>query len=454
MDVIWLIIDSLSYGATPFSSDGPDTMPKLEQLAKERGISFQNAYAPGPTSPSSHGSFLTGELPSTTGMHEAHPFFDGSVPTIAEALSDSHRSFMISANPFIFNGLYRGFDEIEDLKSTSDPPFPEATDPVTFNHVDAGSGVAKARSYLFDDGKPLRSLANGLNHKLRGRQRNRAEWRFAETINERIRDFIYRPGADAFIVANYMEVHPPLDASDDALERFAAGNDREDLPIGVEGKEIHRRIHSDPEYEGEDMYALYKAAIWDIDRRVAPLVRELTDRDALIVVTADHGNWFRREGDLDEERIHVPLLIFDSNTDPDRIAETVNIRSLPRTTLAAIDHPEAGSFSGTPLLDVTEHQESITEFIHNDTETGVPVTPSGELGVGDEIVYMIAAIRGNARVDFDGERTLVIREDPTCEDDLRATIDALRESNLAQTSGTIDYDETTRQRLENLGYMD
>ncbi|MXR51178.1 sulfatase-like hydrolase/transferase [Halovenus sp. WSH3] len=454
MNVAWLIIDSLSFSATPFAEDGPDTMPQLAALAEEEAISFTNAYAPGPTSPSSHGSFFTGELPSSTGMHEAHPYFDGRYPTIAEALADTHQSYMISANPFIFNGLYRGFDEIEDLKFTNESPFPEATDPITFNHVDSDSGLAKVRSYLLDDGKPIRSLANGIDYKLRGRQRDPTECRFAETICERVSEFVSSTDEDAFAVTNFMEVHAPLDASDEAIDRFAAEWDRESLPIDVKGEHIHQRIKDEPDYEGEDMYALYLAAIWDIDRKVAPLVRELLDQDTLVVVTADHGNWFRRDHDLDEERIHVPLLVFGHESAPRTVDKTVNLRSLPRTTLDALDHPNAGTFSGTSLLQVDDHQCSITEFIHNDAETGVPVTPSGKLGVDEEIVYQIAAIQGDGRVDFDGENVTVARPDPEYEEDLRETIATLRQSNVAGADGSIDYDGSTRQRLESLGYLD
>jgi hypothetical protein len=451
MDIAWLIIDSLSFDATPFGDGGPATMPNLAALADEHAVSFMNAYVPGPTSPSSHGSFLTGELPSVTGMHEAHPFFDGSVPTIAEALADTHQSFMISANPFIFNGLHRGFDEIEDLKTTRNPLFSEATDPITFNHVDNGSGVAKLHSYLFNDGKPLRSVLNAVAHKIAG-QRNRTEWRLAETISDRVREFLNRDG-NRFAIANYMEVHPPLDASNEALDRWAKDYNREELPIGVEGSKIYERIQSETEYEGEDMYALYLAAIWDIDQHLGSLMEDLIAKDTFIIVTADHGNWFRRDGELDEERIHVPLLVFDPNTDASQVSKTVNIRSLPRTTLAALDHSDAESFSGTSLLDVVEDQRSITEFIHNDAETSVPVTPSGKLGVKDEILYKIAAIKRDARVDFDGEQVTVIREDSTYEDELRATVDELRESNLSTTDDDIDYDESTQQRLEDLGYL-
>jgi len=48
MDCIWLIFDSLSYEATPFGDSGPDKMPRLEALASDSGVVFENAYLPGP----------------------------------------------------------------------------------------------------------------------------------------------------------------------------------------------------------------------------------------------------------------------------------------------------------------------------------------------------------------------------------------------------------------------
>ena len=115
MDAVWLILDSLSFDETPFAADGPKTMPGLADLADERGVVFTSAYAPGPLSPSSHAAMFTGALPSTTGMHEAHPYFDGSCRTIAEALTPTHTSHLISMNMWLSQGLADGFDKYEDF---------------------------------------------------------------------------------------------------------------------------------------------------------------------------------------------------------------------------------------------------------------------------------------------------------------------------------------------------
>jgi hypothetical protein len=452
MDVVWLIVDSLSFSATPFAAAGPPTMPKLKSLADDHAAVFTNAYAPGPSSPSSHGSFLTGKLPSETGMHEAYPFFDGNVPTIAERL-DSLRSFMISANPFIFNGLYRGFDEWDDLKVLGDPPFEDATDPAAFNHVEHDSPVEKYREFLFAGGKPIRSLLNGLAYRWRRRQQTEEATHYAEIINRRIERFLEADDRDAFVVANYMEVHPPLDASDEALARFASDWTRAELPVGAKGSTIQERIQSEPGYEGDDMYALYKAAIWDIDRTIAPLVKRLVEDGTMVVVTADHGNWFRRRHDLDEERIHVPLLIFAPDGEPRRIFETVNIRSLPRTTMEIVCG-ESGGFDGRSLLDIETDEVSITEFIHEASDDATPVTPSGEMSAEGSVIYQIAAVKGGARVDHDGEDFIVRRDTDPVTAELREVIDGLRARNVDTGTRAIDYDADTIQRLENLGYME
>ncbi|MFC7193459.1 sulfatase-like hydrolase/transferase [Halosimplex aquaticum] len=321
MDVVWIVLDSLSFSATPFAEDGPDTMPRLATLADEQGVIFENAYTPGPSSPSAHGSFFTGQYPSETGMHEAYPYLGNDVPTIAEVLSETHRSLLISANPYISNGLQRGFDELNDLLREQYMLFESGNDPREFEFK--GSGIEKIEDYLefvFTGNTPLRSLINGLVFKRQdpGSTSNLPErvpddsirFQYAETMNNRIQSFRASDDSPAFVVANYMDIHPPLDISDEAIEQFFPNRSHTDLPVGKTGQEVYELIQTEENYDGTDMYDLLKAAIWDTDRRVGPLVSELISDGAFVVVTADHGIWFRRDRELDEERLHVPLLLF------------------------------------------------------------------------------------------------------------------------------------------------
>lgn len=457
MDIAWLIIDSLSYSATPFAPDGPETMPRLQSLAEDHAVVFDEAYAPGPSSPSSHGSFFTNELPSTTGMHEATPYFDGSYPTIADALPD-HRSLLVSANPFIFNGLDVGFDESDDLRSGQYLVFPEATDPIRYTmRTDHDSKQKRWLGFLFDDGKPLRSLVNGLSYKLWFRNQEAAiprklpqdeqRYQYAGTIDHRVRRFLDRTDGDSLVVANYMDVHPPFDASDAALERFTPDEDRDDLPLEVSGQEVLRLVNEGDERTEELMTKLYHAAIWDADRTVTPLIADLLDDDTFVVVTADHGNWFRRREEFETERLHVPLVVFAPGAAPRRVEHTVNIRHLPTTTMSVLGRKDP--FTGESVLDVEVNQLSITESIH-EPDCDSPVAPRAG---GDDVRHDVMAVRGDARVEVvDSVFTDVSGSSVDCEE-LRTAIHEIRGRGLHSSRGEIEYDEATEQRLEDLGYL-
>lgn len=458
MDAIWIILDSLSFESTPFHPSGPNTMPELEKIASENGVIFTEAYSPGPTSPSSHGSFYTGKYPSQTGMTEASPYYSASYPTIIEKLADSHRSYVISANPFIFNGLDRGLDEEEDLVSDQYMVFDEATNPREVEWNDEESKIDHYRRVIFEDGKPIRSFINGVNAFIYQRKNEAAipsfakndqeMYQYSTTMNEKIREFQRSTNSDTFVIANYMDIHAPLDASDEAIARFSSKS-RDELPVGVSGQEIHRQVSKGNTELGEDMYNLYLATIYDTDRKISGLVRDLIENDTFVVITADHGNWFRREEDLEQRRIHVPLIIFSPTEYEHRVVDhTVNLRSLPRTTMEAV-RGESGGFEGVNLLSVDEDQLSVTEYIHDSDVEGSPVTPTGKANAR----YDFTLVKGNNRLDYIGGKLVSKDGDEEAIDELEEIAKDLLNQDFASSNESMDMDQTTQQRLKDLGYL-
>ena len=460
MNAIWIILDSLSFDATPFAEGGPNTMPQLSALSKEEGICFTQAYAPGPTSPSSHSSFFTGELPSVTGMHEANPYFTEDIETIAHKLSDMER-YAISSNPFIFNGLCDDFDIIDDLCTRGFVLFDDASDPITEGAQRyAESKFKKYMDFVFNNGKPVRSLLNGINYKLYRKRRDgdlpkdapldSEAHQYAKTMSKRIRQFQESTSSESFIVANFMDVHAPLDASEEALQKFASGYSRAELPIGIGGQQIHKKTQAGDTKIGERMYDLYKAAIWDLDRTVTPLIKEAVDNEAFVVVTADHGNWFQRETELDEQRIHVPLILFAPDEPARTVNKTVNLRSLPRTTMEVL-YDTNGGFAGVDLTSIEKNCISVTELIHYPDAPGSPVQPFGR---DDQAVqYDLAVIKGDSRVDMvNGEyRTL---RDSGSTGELKEKIRELRSREIRFESVNEAADTTKEDRLRQLGYLE
>jgi arylsulfatase A-like enzyme len=457
MDVVWLILDSVSATATPFCDDGVDTMPRLSSLAADHGTVFTNAYAPGPASPSSHASMFTNRLPSRTGMHEAFPYYDGEHPLLAEVLDDK-QSFLVSANPFVFNGLDAGFDETDDLLSSQYMVFESGADPHTYTqrHNERIAGREWLRFAARSDAT-LRSLVNGFSYRLVKRRRgsvnpevganDEERHQYATTMNDRIRAFRDGSSEGRFVVANYMDAHPPFDASDAALAEYAPDTPREDLPTGVSGHHI-LRAGAESEAQAADLTRrLYHAVLWDLDRKIAPLIEELIQGRNIVVLTADHGNWIGQPLSLAPKLLHVPLIVFDRDRSGRTVSHTVNTRHLPTTTMDVFDEPDP--FDGESLLGVQDDRLSISESIHP-AGSRIPVAVHGDSDL--ELQRDIAAIRGDARVDHvDGSITRR-RGSDDAQAELAEELTHLKNQAVKSGSEHLTYDDAVDQRLSHLGY--
>lgn len=458
MDVVWLVVDSLSFSATPFANEGPNTMPNFGAVASEKGVVFTNAYAPGPLSPSSHAAMLTGELPSTTGMHEAHPYFERAVPTIAERLSGSYSTHLLSLNMWLFQGLDRGFEHARDF-SRQYLTFRSATDPKNYfrKHDPGGSTLRRLWNFAIHDGRPFRSLVNYVNYRRSDGSLVPSGWGDGETyqyagkLNNEVKRALSDP-EDSFVLANYMDVHPPYDASDEALARFAPDTSRAELPVGTSPE---RHIENEEKsYDVSDMERLYRAVIWDFDRKLAPFVEELIDDGTFVLVTSDHGIW-NRDTAYSENRLRVPLVIFSPDHEPATVPHTVDLRSIPRTIHEAV-HESDGGFSGQSLLDLEADQLAVTEIIHHPNDvyerTGrVDVTK--EHSASADIQRDLVLIKGDARLDYVAGSWSERRGPKSTLRELRDHGEEILQTPLELGDWEIEFDETTRGRLEDLGYM-
>lgn len=453
MDCVWLILDSLSFQATPFAADGPNTMPRLQAVAEELSTVFTEAYVPGPYSPSSHAAMLTGDLPSVVGMHEAHPYLTDEVETIAHALRQTHHTSLVSVNPFLFNGLEHAFDTTEDLTVQPYLLFESATDPGTFvERNKAGSRIDRYGRFVFEGGKPVRSLLNGVSYKLWNTfgtgeplpaelGDSTRSYQYAPHINERIRSELAR-AEDTFLVANYMDVHPPFDVSDDARSRFLPEYDRAELPIGQNG-----RGFDDLESERyEQMYKLYLGSIYDLDRELTPLIEDLLTDDVAVFVTADHGVWFGTDP-LGDQRLHVPLLVFTPDDGPRTVEHTVNVRSIAATTVSLLEVDDSFAGGATDLLSVSEDQQSITEYVHYGDDDG-PVNVQGN---ATNLFHDLALIEGNTKVVRSGGAWIRHCGQKAVARRLREAGEQLSVSDPEMADA--EYDRATEQRLEDLGYL-
>jgi len=350
---------------------------------------------------------FTGNLPSEAGMHEAYPYLDRSIPTIAERMSETHHTSLFSTNVWLFRGLDRGFATTNDLGITDQDG--------RQNSTDTNTGADKQHRHV--------SQLNNLVREARGRR-----------------------DRDEFILVNYMDVHPPLDASSEALAKFAPDHSLSELPIGVSPE---RHIENEEKsYNLDLMEKLYHSAIWDFDREFAPLVEELLMDDVFVVVTSDHGIWHQNTA-YSDSRLHVPLVIFTPGTEESIVPHTVSLRSIPRTIDQYING--GSQFNGPSLLETEEDQLSITEVIHHPNavyeKTGrVDVTKENH--ATGEVQRDLVLIHGESRADYiNGEWT---------PDSATGCIREIGEEILTQDVNMgeqkLSYDEGVMERLEDLGY--
>jgi arylsulfatase A-like enzyme len=252
-----------------------------------------------------------------------------------------------------------------------------------------------------------------------------------------------------------MDAHEPYSPSEEAINRFAPDTPENELPTGESGTEINKLLSSGAEGIEEkvkNMYKLYKASIWDMDRTLARTVELMLEQETTVIITADHGYQVDRDHPMEENRINVPLIIIDPNKskEKERISTTVNIRSLPKTSVQKADL-DKNLFDGADLLNISEDQVSITEGFtkKKDNEFLVDVQGSDQ----NEYLYHAAVIEGDDKITTVGG-DIEIWNNTSEESELTDLILELQEnSKINQTEDEIQYDDVTKQRLKELGYM-
>lgn len=117
-------------------------------------------------------------------------------------------------------------------------------------------------------------------------------------------------GAPRFLFVNYLDAHRPY-ATGDPEDRARARLDELIDQVMIEGEE--------PGTLGDDVRALHQKAVTQLDQEIGRFLHDLRQmdlfEDALVIVTADHGEAFGEHGvvehskDVYEELVRVPLLV-------------------------------------------------------------------------------------------------------------------------------------------------
>jgi arylsulfatase A-like enzyme len=312
--VVVVVIDTLRadrLGGAYGSARG--LTPFLDALAA-RGTAFTAAYATSSWTSPSVASLLTSRFPS---QHRVETYFSALRPdetTLAAVLRRAgYATAAFSANPVLAPVLGSGRFGVWHMHPTA-PKLP------------ADRLTAKAL-------------------------------RWVDAVRRR------RPGTPLFLYLQYMEPHAPYRPPQAYRDRFVAG-------APAQAAEAARKLATlawddlSPA-EVETLRGLYDAEVAAMDARLRDLFAALDARgilrDAVVVVTADHGEEFKDHGwllhgtSLFEELVHVPLVVVSPPGRPaDRprgpVTQNVSLVDVAPTILSLVGLPSPPRFEGRALL--------------------------------------------------------------------------------------------------------
>jgi len=435
-DIVLITLESLRPDHVGSYSGSRPTTPALDRLASE-AVVYENAHAVTSWTLASHASLFTGLYPSAHGATRPRSRLSSSATTLAEILAaNGYQTAGVISGPYLArqHALDQGFRIYDDSTATVGTQGRA--------HLDVTNPRMEATLKQF-----LES----------GRDPSRPLFLFA---------YFWDPHYDYIPPAPYDEM-------------FVGPGDRW---VNVNGYESSDRIDAGlSPAELSYVLAQYDGEIrWTDDHlgRLFDLLERLgLWRDAVVIVTSDHGEEFFDHGGkghkrtLYEERVHVPLYIkFPGNARTGRDARLVSLVDLFPTILELAGVTSPPRHQGRSLLasdpdpDRAILMELLSTFYNRSGEDGEWER------VDDE---WVAIVRGNDKLVFrpgtgrtelydlaedPDEQADVSDDDPERTRALLGRLEALRRESLTFGGGDdaspADLDAEQLDRLRALGYLD
>lgn len=283
--ILLITVDTLRQDALGLYGNLRAKTPHLDTLGKD-SLVFTRAYSPAPWTYPAVASFLTGVSPRVHGMTNGKTSLPPAIPTLAESMQQAgYRSCAIGTNAFLLprSGLDRGFDE-----------------------------------YFWFPAQVVEmpAFTTGLSHNLLllgGRKRANAA-----VLTDHAIDWLQQHRNEPFFLwVHYFDPHVPYEPPENFLpedpELRKAGSSFSDVRAARAGS-IARTAR-----EREWIRALYQGDVSYTDEQIGRLLGALKllklYDDALIFLTADHGEEFWEHGHFEHGHnlynplVQVPLLL-------------------------------------------------------------------------------------------------------------------------------------------------
>jgi arylsulfatase A-like enzyme len=350
-NVLFVVLDTVRKDHLSVYDHDRPTTPALEDFADEAAV-YEQAISPAPWTLPVHASMFTGLYPSEHGASQENPYLEDAT-TLAQSLSDTHRSACYSSNAWItpYTHLTDGFDDQDNFFEVMPGDFlsgPLASVWKTMNDNDRLRTVA---DYLVSVGNKIHEYtASGEG----------ADSKTPEVI-DKTQAFIADAEADGenwFQFINLMDAHLPYHPPEAYAEEYAPGVDSTEVCQNSKEYNCGARDIDDDEFA--DLQGLYDAEIRHMDAQLDRLFSWMRDEgvweETMVVVCADHGELFGEhdlyghEFCIYDPLVNVPCMVKHPDLEPGRYDEQFETLDLYDTVL---DHAATGPDADADPADLT-----------------------------------------------------------------------------------------------------
>ncbi|KZX49225.1 sulfatase [Haloarcula sp. K1] len=452
----------------------------------EDATRFDQAFSASPWTLPSHASIFTGLYPSKHGAHAGHKQLEPDVPVLAEVFRDAgYETVGVSNNTWISNefGFGRGFERFHKTWQYVQSD----TDLGRIARTTEGLNQFRTLAKAVFDGNPVANIANAAYGKFFRKQTDSG----AERTNEWIDHWLTERDRSRpfFLFINYLEPHleyrPPKEFAEQFLPSNTTYEDAMEVPQDAWGY-ISGTVDM-TERDFEILQGLYMAEISYLNHRIGQLRETLQAagewQDTVFVVTGDHGENIGDHGLMDHQYclydtlLRVPLLIHgDMFSGRNVVSDIVQLPDLGPTLLDAVDiaapdfREQTQGQSFHPESDNDTREYAIAEYMAPQPSMEALKKRIGHLP--DHVIKYdrsLRAVRGTKwklirgsdesielyDIDDDpGEINELSESHPDIVQNLESELDGwLASFEQTDQDGNVDMRTETRDRLEDLGYL-
>ena len=374
-NILLVMVDQLAPAFLPIHGHKIVKAPHLQALA-EKGVVFERAYCASPLCSPSRASFMSGRLPSRTGVYDNAAEFSADIPTFAHHLRlAGYRTVLSGKMHFCGPDQLHGF---EQRLTTDIYPADYGWTP-DWDHPSERPSWYHNMSSVTQAGLCVRTNQLDFDDEV------------LFTAERAIYDFARAKEAPPFLlVASFTHPHDPFAIPRRYWDLYREADiDLPDPPIPRDELDPHslRLRHvcaMDAEKVTDDdvrrARRAYYGAISYVDENLGRLLAALRDsgldRDTIVVFTGDHGEmlgerglWFKMS--FFEGAVRVPLVVSaPTRYAPRRVAASVSLLDILPTLvdMAGGDSTAlAGTIDGRSLAPHLEgargHDEAIGEYL-------------------------------------------------------------------------------------------